>query len=103
MRKLEKHQPNIFNLSFNPFRPTLSLARGTNRQFYCTGVIIYYKTRQLCFVSVFRQAFLGFEIASNFRDTSPLKLVAGIKPAATLCFVNEHQSHSREQEGCSNC
>ena len=31
-------------------RPTLSLARATNRQFYCTGVIIYDKTRQLLFL-----------------------------------------------------
>ena len=39
--------------SFNPHWPTLSLARGTNRQFYCTGVIIYNKTRQyfFCFCS----------------------------------------------------
>ena len=52
----------------------LSLARGTNRQFYCTGVIIYNKTRQLFFVSVVRQTFLGFEMTSNFRDTSPLMI-----------------------------
>ena len=36
-------------------------------------MIIYNKTRQLCFVSVVRQTFLGFEMASNFRDTSPLR------------------------------
>ena len=41
-----------FFSSFNPYRPTLSLARGTNRQFYCTRVIIYNKTRQLFYVSV---------------------------------------------------
>ena len=35
-------------------------------------MIIYNKTRQLFFVSVVRQTFLGFEITSNFRDTPPL-------------------------------
>ena len=35
-------------------------------------VIIYNKTRQLLFVSVVRQTILGFEMTSNFRDTSPL-------------------------------
>ena len=29
--------------SFNPFQPTLSLARGTNRQFYSTGMIFITK------------------------------------------------------------
>ena len=71
MRELEKHQPNIS--SFNPYRPTLSLARGTNRQFYCTGVIIYNKLDNYFFVSADRQTFLGFEMTVNLRDTSPLK------------------------------
>ena len=69
---------NLKNVSltffkFNPFRPTLSLARGNNQQFYCTGIIIYNKTRQQVFVSIDRQTFLGFEMTSNSRDTSPLK------------------------------
>ena len=46
MRELEKRKPKHFS-SFNPFRPTLSRTRGTNRSFYCTWVIIYNKTRQL--------------------------------------------------------
>ena len=58
--------------SFNPFRSTLSLVRGTNRQFYCTGVIIYNKTRKFFFVSADRQTFWGFEMISNSLDTSPL-------------------------------
>ena len=58
--------------SFNPYRPTLSLARGTNRQCYCAGVIIYNKTRQLFFVSLVRQTFLGFEMTSDFRDVRHL-------------------------------
>ena len=38
------------------------------------GVIIYNKTRQLFFVSVVGQTFLGFEMITNFpRDTSPLR------------------------------
>ena len=37
------------------------------------------------------------------RKTNWLKLVAGNKPAAALCFVNEQQSNSREQDECSNC
>ena len=50
------------------------LVRGTNRQFYCTGVIIYNKTRKLfLFVSAVRQTFLGFKMTSNSRDTSPLR------------------------------
>ena len=47
-------------LSFNPYRPTLSLAGGTNRQFYCTWVIIYNKLDNYFFVSADRQAILGF-------------------------------------------
>ena len=59
----------FFFSSSNPFRPTLSLARGTNRQFYCTEVIICNKTKHFL-VSVDRQTFLGFEMTSNSRDTS---------------------------------
>ena len=58
--------------SFNPCRPTLSLARGTNRQFYCTGVIIYNKLDNCFVVSADRQTFLGFEMTANLRGTSPL-------------------------------
>ena len=58
---------------FKPYRPTLSLARVTNRQFYCIGVIIDNKLDNYFFVSVVRQTFLGVEMTSNFRDTSPLK------------------------------
>ena len=71
MPKIEKHLLNIFS-SFNPHRPTLSLARGTNRQFYCTGVTIYNKLDNYFVVSADRQTFLGFEMTSNSRDTSPL-------------------------------
>ena len=35
-------------------------------------MIIYNKPRQLFFVSVIRQTFLGFEMTVDFRDTSPL-------------------------------
>ena len=45
----------------NPFPPTLSLAKGTNRQFYCTGMISYNKTRQLFFVFVDRKTLLGLK------------------------------------------
>ena len=37
-------------------------------------MIIYNKTRQFFFVSLVRQTFLGFEMKSDFRDTSPLSL-----------------------------
>ena len=57
--------------SFNPYRPTLRLARGTNRQFYCTGVIVYNKLDNYFFVSADRETFLGFEMAANLHDTSP--------------------------------
>ena len=62
-------------LNFNPYRPTLSLARGTNRQFYCTGVIIYniYIYGNYFFVSADRQTFLGVEMTANLRDTSPFR------------------------------
>ena len=65
-----------FSLTFFKFQSIpaypVSIARGTNRQFYCTRVIIYNKTRQLFYVSVYRQTFLGFEMTSNLLDTSPL-------------------------------
>ena len=67
----------VFKLQ-SAFRPTLSLARGSNRQFYCTGAIIYKARQFICFVSVERQTFLAFEMTSNSRDTSPLSLI-------TLC------------------
>ena len=37
------------------------------------------------------------------RKQTALKLAAGNKSTAALCFVNEQQSNSREQEECSNC
>ena len=52
-------------LSFHPFQPS-------DRQFYCTGVIIYTKLdNYINFVSVDRQTFLGFEMISNSDDGSP--------------------------------
>ena len=36
------------------------LARGSNRQFYCTGVIIYNKLDNHFFVFADREIFLGF-------------------------------------------
>ena len=50
----------------------MSLARGTNRQFYCTGVIVYNNLDNYFVVSADRQTFLGFEMTENWRDTSPL-------------------------------
>ena len=64
MRELEKH----FS-SFNPYRPALSLVRGTNRQFYCTRMIIYNKLDNYFVVSAETQTFLGFEMTANLRDT----------------------------------
>ena len=72
---------NLKNISLPFFkfqsipRPTLSLARGTNRQFYCTGVIVYNKLDKYFLVSANRQTFLGFEMAANLRDTSPLSAI----------------------------
>ena len=37
------------------------------------------------------------------RKQTALKLAAGNKSTAALCFVVEQQSNSREQEECSNC
>ena len=54
-----------FSSSFNPNRPTLSLARGTNQQSYCTEVIIYNKLDNYYVVSADRQTFLGFEMTAN--------------------------------------
>ena len=42
-------------------------------------------------------------INMEIRKQTALKLAAGNKPTAALCFVNEQQSNSREQEECSNC
>ena len=72
MRELENASLTFFS-SFNPYRPTLSLARGTNLQFYCTGVIIYDKLNNYFVVSADRQTFFGFEMTANLPDTSPLK------------------------------
>ena len=74
MREHEKHKPNIF-ASFNRNWPTLSLARGTNRQFCRTGVIIFNKLDNYFVVSANSQTFLGFEMTENFRDTSPLSIL----------------------------
>ena len=68
-----KNISQIFFLTFNPHRPSLSLARGTNRQFYCTGVIIYNKLDNSFFVSADRRTFLGLEMTANLRDTFPLR------------------------------
>ena len=59
--------------SFNPYRPTLSLARGTNRQFYCTGVMSYNKLDNYFFVSSDRQAFLGFKMTANLSNDISLR------------------------------
>ena len=68
---------NLKNISLTFFQfqsiPALSLARGSNRQFYCTGVIIYNKLDNHFFVSADRQSFLGFEMTANLHDTSPLR------------------------------
>ena len=67
---------NLKNISltfFNLYQPTLSLARGTNRQFYCIGVIIYNKRDKYFVVSADRQTFLGFEMTVHLHDASPLK------------------------------
>ena len=37
-------------------------------------MIIYNKTRQLFYVSIDRQTFLGFEMTLNLRDTSPFNV-----------------------------
>ena len=68
---------NLKNISLTFFKfqsipATLSLARGTNRYFYCTGVIIFNKVDNYFVVSSDRQTFLGFEMTANLRDTSPL-------------------------------
>ena len=63
---------SISTYSFQTTNPFRTYYRGNNRQFYCTGVIICNRTRQLWFVSVDRQTFLGFEMTSNSQDTSPL-------------------------------
>ena len=53
----------------------MSRVRGTNQQFYCTGVIIYNELDNYFVVSADRQTFLGLEMTSNLRDTSPLRSV----------------------------
>ena len=60
---------NLKNVSLAFFK---FQSRGITRQFYCTGIIIYNKTRELFFVSIDRQTFLGLEMTSNSRGTSPL-------------------------------
>ena len=63
---------DLFKRILEPNRLTLSLVRGTNRQFYCTGVITYDKLDNYFVVSADRQTFLGFEMTANLRDTSLL-------------------------------
>ena len=52
-----KNITNIFQVSIHN-RTILSLARDTNRQFYCTGVIIYNKLDNYFVVSADRLTFL---------------------------------------------
>ena len=65
---------NLKNISLIFFKfqsiltSTLSLARGTNQQFYCTGVIVYNKLDNYFVVSADRQTFLGFEMIANLHD-----------------------------------
>ena len=73
MREFKNISLTVFKFQFI-LRPTLSLARGTNRQFYCTGVIIYNKLDNYFVVSADRQTFLGFEMSANLHDTSPLNV-----------------------------
>ena len=85
--------------SFNPDRPTLSLA--TNRQFYCTGVIIYNKLDNYFVTSADRQTFLGFEITANLCDTSSLirpwlKLILTINCIYNLTFQAHHQKNPNQ-------
>ena len=72
MRELIKNLSLTF---FNPFRPTLSLARGTNRRFSLTGVISITRLDNYYFVSVDRKTFWGFEMTSNSLNTSPLRII----------------------------
>ena len=53
----------------------MSLARGTNRQFYYTGVISITKLEKKLFLLTDKH-FWGFEKTSNSRDTSPLTVKA---------------------------
>ena len=39
----------------------------------------------------------------NMAIRKQTELAASNKPTAVLCFVNEQQSNSRQQEECSNC
>ena len=77
--------------SFNPNRPTLSLARGTNRQFYCTGVIIFNKLDNYFVVSADSQIFLGFEMKANFRDTSPLSVTISCNTSTNTSRFKERR------------
>ena len=91
MRELEKHLPNIFQISIRHYRPTLSqLARDTNRQFYGTGMIIYIKPDNYFFVSICRQTnIFGFETTANLRDTSSLSPVSGnFYPGNTIAWFS---------------
>ena len=67
----------------------MSLARGTNRQFYCTGVIIFNKLDNYFVVFADSQTFLGFEITANFRNTSPLKINCLLRYQFELIVAND--------------
>ena len=46
--------------------------------------------------------FVAHENLDVINMTIRKQTAAGNKPTAALCFVNEQQSNSREQEDCSN-
>ena len=60
---------NLKNISQTFF---FVLARGTNRLFYCTGVMTYNKFDNYFVDSADKQTFLGFETTVNLRNTSLL-------------------------------
>ena len=70
---------SLKNVSLTFFKLQFIPAYSTNRQFYCTGVIIYNKLDNYFFVSAERQTFLGFEMTRNLRDTSPLNKLTTCK------------------------
>ena len=87
----EKYE-NLKNISLTFFKfqsiPTYpvsrSLAKGTNRQFYRSGVITYNKLDNHFVVSADRQTFLGFEMTADLRDTFPLREVFFLDSTCTF-------------------
>ena len=71
-KNLKNISPTFFKFQSTPDLLCLWPEALINRQFYCTGVIVYNKLDKYSVVSAYKQTFLGLEMTANLCDTSTL-------------------------------